>query len=166
MSNQNKDIFQLGILTISDLGSIGKREDTSGEAISKIMSENGFEVRKRDIVPDEVDLISGKLIEWSDSGSIDILISTGGTGLGPRDVTPEATEKVIDFDVPGIGEVMRLETLKFTPFAMLSRSVAGVRSGCLIINLPGSEKAVKETLQAVLPALGHALQMLKGWRIH
>ncbi len=166
MSNQNKDIFQLGILTISDLGSIGKREDTSGEAISKIMRENGFEVRKRDIVPDEVDLISGKLIEWSDSGSIDILISTGGTGLGPRDVTPEATEKVIDFDVPGIGEVMRLETLKFTPFAMLSRSVAGVRSGCLIINLPGSEKAVKETLQAVLPALGHALQMLKGWRIH
>ena len=118
------------------------------------------------IVPDEVDLISVKLIEWSDSGSIDILISTGGTGLGPRDVTPEATEKVIDFDVPGIGEVMRLETLKFTPFAMLSRSVAGVRSGCLIINLPGSEKAVKETLQAVLPALGHALQMLKGWRIH
>ena len=142
MSNQNKDIFQLGILTISDLGSIGKREDTSGEAISKIMRENGFEVRKRDIV------------------------STGGTGLGPRDFTPEATEKVIDFDVPGIGEVMRLETLKFTPFAMLSRSVAGVRSGCLIINLPGSEKAVKETLQAVLPALGHALQMLKGWRIH
>ena len=130
------------------------------------MRENGFEVRKRDIVPDEVDLISGKLIEWSDSGSIDILISTGGTGLGPRDVTPEATEKVIDFDVPGIGEVMRLVTLKFTPFAMLSRSVAGVRSGCLIINLPGSEKAVKETLQAVLPALGHALQMLKGWRIH
>ena len=166
MSNQNKDIFQLGILTISDLGSIGKREDTSGEAISKIMRENGFEVRKRDIVPDEVDLISGKLIAWSESGSIDILISTGGTGLGPRDVTPEATEKVIDFDVPGIGEVMRLETLKFTPFAMLSRSGAGVRSGCLIINLPGSEKAVKEPLQAVLPALGHALQMLKGWRIH
>ena len=127
-------MFKLAILTISDAGSKGERLDTSGDVISDYMSEKEFELIERSILPDEVPKISEKLIQWSDEGNIDLILTTGGTGLGPRDVTPEATRAVIDFEVSGITEAMRIQTLSETNFAMLSRAVAGVRNGCLIIN--------------------------------
>jgi molybdenum cofactor synthesis domain-containing protein len=130
------------------------------------MAREGFNQVFRDIVPDEKDMISAKLREWADGGGVDVILTTGGTGLGPRDVTPEATRAVLDIEAPGIGEAMRFQTLKNTPFAMLSRAVAGVRSGCLIINLPGSPKGVRECLEAAIPAIPHALEMIKGWRTH
>ena len=119
-----------------------------------------------EIVPDEKELISQRLAGWCDGGEIDLVLTTGGTGLGPRDVTPEATQAVIEFEVPGIAETIRTQTLQKTPLAMLSRSVAGVRSGCLIINLPGSPTGVRECLEVAVPAIPHALEMLKGWRGH
>ncbi len=160
------DKFRLGILTISDTGSKGERKDTSGDAISEIMAHEGFVEVSREIVPDEQDIISAKLKDWCDGGTMDVVLTTGGTGLGPRDVTPEATRVVLDIEVPGIAEAMRIQTLKNTPLAMLSRSMSGVRSGCLIVNLPGSEKAVRETLAVAVEAIPHGLQMLKGWRMH
>ena len=128
------------------------------------MAREGYNQVRRDIVPDERDLVSGRLREWCDDGQVDLVLTTGGTGLGPRDVTPEATRDVLDTEAPGIAEAMRIETLKNTPFAMLSRSVAGVRSGCLIINLPGSPTGVRECLEVALPAIPHALEMLKDTR--
>ena len=160
------DKFKLGILTISDTGSQGKRQDTSGDAISEVMGHEGFDEVVRDIVPDERDIISAKLVEWCDGGTLDLVLTTGGTGLGPRDITPEATRDVLDIEIPGIAEAMRIQTLKNTPLAMLSRSMAGVRSGCMIVNLPGSEKAVRETLAVATEAIPHGLQMVKGWRMH
>lgn len=159
-------IFRLAVLTISDAGFRGERADTSGDTIVEVMCREGFDLVYRDMVPDESDLISPKLRQWCDEGEVDIILTTGGTGLGPRDVTPEATRAVIDIEAPGIAEAMRMETLKKTPFAMLSRSVAGVRSGCLIINLPGSPRGVRECLEAAVPAIPHALEMIKGWRGH
>ena len=160
------DKFRLGILTISDTGSKGERKDTSGDAISEIMAHEGFVEVAREIVPDEQDIISAKLKDWCDGGTMDVVLTTGGTGLGPRDVTPEATRVVLDIEVPGIAEAMRIQTLKHTPLAMLSRSMSGVRSGCLIVYMLGSEKAVRETLAVAVKAIPHGLQMLKGWRMH
>ncbi len=162
----SKKVFRLAILTISDAGSKGEREDTSGDVISEMMDREDFQELRRDIVPDEADLISGRLREWCDGGDFDLILTTGGTGLGPRDLTPEATKAVLDIEVPGIAEAMRIQTLKNTPLAMLSRSVSGVRSGCLIVNLPGSPKAVRETLEVALEAIPHGLEMVKGRRGH
>jgi molybdopterin adenylyltransferase len=159
-------IFNLGILTVSDAGSKGERADTSGDAISEIMAGQGFREALRDIMPDETDLISARLRDWCDGGEVDLILTTGGTGLAPRDVTPEATRAVIDLEVPGIAEAMRMQTLDSTPMAMLSRSVSGVRSGCLIVNLPGSPAGVRETLEVALVAIPHALEMIRGWRTH
>ena len=165
MAEQNG--FRLGTLTISDTGARGERPvDGSGDAICELMAAAGYTLVLRDMVADERELITAKLVEWCDGGEIDIALTTGGTGLGPRDVTPEATRAALDIEAPGIGEAMRAGTLRFTPYAMLSRATAGVRSGCLIVNLPGSEKAVCETLEVALPALAHGLQMVKGWRVH
>ena len=158
--------FNFAVLTISDAGSQGQRADTSGDAIVEMMSEAGFIQVQRAIVPDESDQISERLREWCDAGSADIVVTTGGTGLGPRDVTPEATRAVIDIEAPGIAEAMRMETLKNTPFAMLSRGVVGVRNGCLIVNLPGSPSGVRETLEVALRSIPHALEMIRGWRTH
>jgi molybdenum cofactor synthesis domain-containing protein len=130
------------------------------------MSGGDFTEVYRDIVPDEKDLISKKLIEWCDSGEIDLILTTGGTGLGPRDVTPEATRAILNIEVPGIPEAVRVETMKKTPFAVLSRGIAGVRSGTLIVNFPGSPRAVREWLEVAQPVLPHALEMVKGWRGH
>jgi molybdopterin adenylyltransferase len=155
-------VFTVGILTISDKGSRGERQDKSGEAVRQIISRLDVSIPNYDIVPDERELIVQKLVKWADEDSLDVIITTGGTGLGPRDVTPEATFAVVDRIVPGFAEAMRAETFKDTPMSMLSRAVAGTRGKCLIINLPGSPKAVRECLQVILPALPHAVETLKG----
>ena len=159
-------LFSFAVLTVSDSGAQGKRSDTSGDAIVEMMGEAGFEQVRREIVPDERDQISDRLREWCDAADADVVVTTGGTGLGPRDVTPEATRAVIDIEAPGIAEAMRMETLKNTPFAMLSRGVVGVRNGCLIVNLPGSPTGVRETLEVALRSMPHALEMIRGWRTH
>ena len=164
--SEGKRRFKLGVLTVSDAGAKGERADTSGDAIVDMMTAAGFESELRDIVPDERDQIAARLADWSDGGGVDVIVTTGGTGLGPRDVTPEATRDVIEFEVPGIAEAMRTETLGVTPLSMLSRSVAGVRAGCLIVNLPGSPKAVRETLEVAIEAIPHGLEMLQGRRGH
>ena len=158
--------YKLGVLTISDAGAKGERIDTSGDTISEVLKSRGFVEVCRTIVPDEADMITDILIKWSDSAEIDLVLTTGGTGLGPRDVTPEATRAVIELEIPGIVEAIRMMTLNKTPLAVLSRSVAGGRSGSLIINLPGSPQAVRECLDVVLPVLPHALEMIKGRRGH
>jgi molybdenum cofactor synthesis domain-containing protein len=158
--------FNYAVLTISDAGSQGQREDSSGDAIVEMMSEAGFSQVQRAIVPDEREQIMDRLRKWCDAGAADVVVTTGGTGLGPRDVTPEATRAVIDIEAPGVAEAMRMETLKNTPFAMLSRGVVGVRNGCLIVNLPGSPTGVRETLEVALRAMPHALEMIRGWRTH
>jgi molybdopterin adenylyltransferase len=155
-------MFTAGILTISDKGSRGERQDKSGEAIREILSKTDARIVDYDIVPDEKDLIVETLVKWVDRDNLDVVITTGGTGLAPRDVTPEATLAVLDRIVPGFAEAMRAESLKKTPHAMLSRAVVGTRGKCLIVNLPGSPKAVRECLQVILPALPHAVETLKG----
>ncbi len=155
-------MFTVGILTISNKGWRGERQDTSGEAIRKILSGTDVRIVNYDIVPDEKELIAQKLVKWADEDKLDVVITTGGTGLSPTDVTPEATLSVVDRIVPGFAEAMRAESLKKTPMGVLSRAVAGTRGDCLIINLPGSPKAVRECLEPILPALPHAVETLKG----
>jgi molybdenum cofactor synthesis domain-containing protein len=157
-------MFTVGILTISDKGFRGERRDKSSQVIKEIISTLGVEVKRYDIVPDEKQVISQKLVEWCDA--VDLVITTGGTGLSPRDVTPEATLAVLDRLAPGFAETMRVESLKKTPLAMLSRGVSGIRQSTLIINLPGSPKGVRECLEAILPALPHAIEVLKGENAH
>jgi len=155
-------MLTIGILTISDKGALGQRYDESGQTIREILSALDSEVVNYEIVPDELDVICQKLTEWTDSREVDVIITTGGTGLGERDVTPEATMAVIDRVVPGFAEAMRAKSLGKTPMAMLSRATAGVRGHCLIINLPGSPRAVRECLEVVLPAIPHAVDIIKG----
>ena len=155
-------MFSVGIITISDKGAAGTREDLSGPEIKNIIVSLPAEVKEYEIVPDSKDVITNKLKEWTDNKGIDLIITTGGTGVSPRDVTPEATREVIEKEIPGMSEVMRMESLKKTPHAMISRAVVGIRHHSLIVNLPGSPKAVKENLQAILPALPHTLLKLKG----
>ena len=155
-------MFNLGILTISDKGWQGQRSDESGLAIRASLSLLDVHLVKYEVVPDEADVIAGKLAAWADGGSMDVILTTGGTGLGPRDVTPEATLSIVDRIAPGFGEAMRAGTFKTTPFTMLSRAVAGIRGKCLIINLPGSPKAVRECLEVLLPVIPHAVEILRG----
>lgn len=154
--------ISFGILTISDKGSKGQRQDKSGEAIRDIVASQKGSVVKYEIVPDEKELIKTTLSNWADSGKVDVILTTGGTGLSKRDVTPEATLTVIDREIPGIAEAMRTKSLTKTPMAMLSRAVAGQRGQCLIINLPGSTKAVQECLEVIMPAIPHAVEIIKG----
>jgi len=155
-------MFNLGILTISDKAWCGQRYDESGKAIRDSLPLIDNRVVKYEVIPDDKNVIAGKLAEWADEGSVDIILTTGGTGLGQRDVTPEATLSVVDRVAPGFTEAMRAETFKTTPFAILSRSAAGVRGKCLIINLPGSPNAVRECLKVVLPTIPHAIEIIKG----
>ena len=156
-------ILSLGILTISDRCSRGEAEDASGPAIRRIAMERlGAEVKVEACVPDEVNRISSLLVEWCDTRQLDLILTTGGTGFSPRDVTPEAMLAVIERQAPGLGEAMRREGAKATPHAMLSRATAGIRGKTLIVNLPGSVKAVTEGLEVILPALPHAIEILTG----
>lgn len=152
-------MITIAVLTLSDKGSRGEREDKSGPAIMEAFGGKA-EVKYYDILPDERDLIIDKLIEYS--GKVDLIITTGGTGLAPRDVTPEATLAVIEKEIPGIAETMRMEGLKKTRRSMLSRAVAGVRGKTMIINLPGSPAAVRENLEAIVDVLPHAIEKIKG----
>ena len=153
-------MFRLAVLTISTSGSQGQREDTSGQVIKEVLGSPDYEVARYEIVPDDKDTIASRLAQWADASDVDIIVTTGGTGLGPHDVTPEACLSIIDKEVPGLAETMRAKTLQFTPMAMLSRSVAGIRGNTLIITLPGSPKGVRECLEVVNPVLGHALELL------
>ena len=153
-------MIKVAILTLSDKGSKGQREDKSGPAIEKLVKKINAEVVSYDILPDEKSKIKTKLIALSKKA--DLILTTGGTGVSPRDVTPDATKAVIDYEIPGIAEAMRQESLKKTPYAMISRAVAGVRGETLIINLPGSPKAVKENLAVILPVLSHTIEKIKG----
>lgn len=155
-------MFKVGIITASDKGSRGEREDLSAAAIKEKITAVGWEVAAYAIVPDEREIIAAKLREFTDTKALDLVLTTGGTGFGPRDVTPEATLDVVERLVPGIPELVRMESYKITPRAVLSRAAAGIRGGTLIINLPGSPKAVKENLDWILPALPHGLEILKG----
>jgi len=154
-------MYRIGIITASDKGSRGEREDISGRTIEEMIQGIG-EIAAYLIVPDEQRALSAAMIEMADQQGIDLILTTGGTGLGPRDVTPEATLAVIDRLVPGIPEAMRAESLKKTSRAMLSRAVAGTRGRTLIINLPGSPKGVRECLEVVLPSLEHGLAIMTG----
>ena len=154
--------FRAGVLTMSDKGSSGERVDESGDLAAGILADQGYEIAARGIVPDREENIINTLTDWCDNGGLSLIVTSGGTGLSPTDVTPQAMSKVIDFEVPGIAEAMRAESLKKTPHAMISRAKAGVRGNCLIINLPGSPRGVKENLEVVLPALKHALSKLSG----
>jgi|TARA_B100001245_G_scaffold41288_1_gene26407 molybdenum cofactor synthesis domain-containing protein len=153
-------MFGLAVLTVSTSGSQGNRDDSSGQAIKELLEGDDFEVVRYEIVTDDKDTISAKFIEWAHADDVDIIISTGGTGLGRYDVTPEACLAILDKEVPGMAEAMRAKTLQFTPMAMISRSVAGIRSNTLIITLPGSTKAVKECLDVVMPVIPHSLELL------
>ncbi len=155
-------MFNAGILTISDKGAQGQRPDESGKVIRDKLSLFETQVIKYEVIPDEMEVIRHKLATWADEGNTDVIITTGGTGLSQRDVTPEATLSIVDKVVPGFAEAMRVKSLNQTPMAMLSRATAGVRGKCLIINLPGSPKAVSECLEVILPAIPHAVEIIKG----
>ena len=155
-------MINIGIITISDKGSKGQRQDKSGEVIRKSVSIMGGKVIRYEIIPDEKEIVAAALRDWADSGKMDVILTTGGTGLSKRDVTPEATLSIVDREVLGIAEAMRIKSLEKTPMAMLSRAVAGQRGQCLIINLPGSPKAMSECLEVIIPAIPHAVEIIKG----
>lgn len=152
--------YTAAVITVSDKGYRGEREDTSGPALCEILKKAGYEIAYRAIVPDEAALIKAELLKCTDEQHIALVLTTGGTGFSPRDITPEATLEVLERLTPGIPEAMRAESMKITPRACLSRSVAGIRGRSLIVNLPGSAKASKENIEAVLEPIGHGLEML------
>ena len=154
-------MFNIGIITASDKGSRGEREDASGRLIATMLQELG-QIRSYKVVADDAEQISREMVIMADQLGVDLILTTGGTGLGPRDVTPEATLAVVDRQVSGIAEAMRAKSLEITSRAMLSRAVAGMRNKTLIINLPGSPKSVQECLEVILPALEHGLAIMKG----
>ena len=153
-------VLRFGILTSSDRSARGERPDLSGPALAALITAQGWIVERTAILPDELAELRDTLSTWADEGGLDVILTTGGTGFAPRDVTPEATRQVIEREAPGLAEAMRFESLKSTPHAMLSRALAGLRGSVLIINLPGSPKGAVENLQVILPVLPHAVELL------
>jgi len=158
---KTSEVYRIGVVTLSDKGSQGQRVDESGPVVQQMLQSVGV-VTHATILPDDIESIVAILTDWSDREQLNLIVTTGGTGLTPRDVTPQATSQVIDYEIPGMAEVMRMQSLKKTPHAMLSRAIVGVRRQTMIINLPGSPKAARENLDAVLPAISHALAKLAG----
>lgn len=154
--------IRIGVLTASDLAAAGKRADTSGDTIVSWAETRGFEVRARELVPDETDRIAGVLARWADDGAIDVILTTGGTGFGLRDVTPEATLAVLERVAPGIAEAIRAASRDAFPRVDLSRGVAGIRAATLIVNLPGNPAGVQDGIAALDPIIEHAVQILRG----
>lgn len=155
-------MIKTAIVTISDKGSKGERKDETGKVLQDILEKEGYKVEEYKIIPDEINIISEELIKLCDEKKVNLIITNGGTGFSKRDVTPEATERVIEKHVPGFGEAMRASSLSITPKAILSRGIAGIRKDSLIINLPGSPKAAVENLQAVLGVIPHGIEILLG----
>ncbi|MCA1575564.1 MAG: MogA/MoaB family molybdenum cofactor biosynthesis protein [Acidobacteria bacterium] len=149
-------------ITVSDRSALGEQEDASGPALVELLREAGADIVAHEVVSDDLDPLADKLREFAERSDVNLIITTGGTGLGPRDNTPEATLRVIEREAPGLAEAMRLETLRHTPMAMISRGVCGICSGTLIINLPGSPKAVGESFAVIRPVLAHAVALLEG----
>ena len=154
--------IRAGVLTISDKASQNLRKDQSGKVITGILESQGFDISLKKVVPDKKIEISNTLVEWVDKNGLSLIITSGGTGLSPTDVTPQAMKEIIDYEVPGMAEAMRAASLKKTPHAMISRAIVGVRKTCLIINLPGSPGGARDNLSVVIPALEHALSKLGG----
>ena len=154
------------IITASDACSRGEREDKSGELLAQLLTEIGAQIVAKEILADDLEPLSDKLREYADRPDVNLIVTTGGTGFAARDHTPEATLRVIEREAPGLAEAMRFETLKNTPMAMISRGVSGIRSNTLIINLPGSPKAVRESFEVIKPVLGHAINVLMGETQH
>ncbi|MGD0586989.1 MAG: MogA/MoaB family molybdenum cofactor biosynthesis protein [Oryzomonas sp.] len=154
--------MRAAILTLSDKGARGERVDESGPALASWLAEQGVATVHAEVIPDDFEQIVAVLGAWADADKADLILTTGGTGVSPRDVTPEATMKVVERLIPGIGELMRLKSLEKTPMASLSRAVAGIRAQALIINLPGSPRGALENLEAVWPVIGHAVEKIRG----
>jgi molybdenum cofactor synthesis domain-containing protein len=154
--------IRAAVMTMSDLGARGQREDTSGDRIVAFLPTIGAELAERVLIPDDGEQIRSNLVRFADDLKLDLVLTTGGTGIAPRDNTPDATASVVDYQVPGIAEAMRAMSVQKTPFGMLSRQVVGVRGGTLIINLPGSPKAVAECLEVLQPVLPHAVDLIRG----
>lgn len=161
MGDQGIFTIRLGVLTVSDRSARGERTDASGPALKNMVNEQGWEVVQVGIVPDDRDIIEQTLVSWCDSQATDVILTTGGTGFNRRDVTPEATQSVIDRGAPGLAEAMRFASMQKTPHAMLSRAVAGIRGRTLIVNLPGSPRAAIENLTVILPVIPHAVELLR-----
>ena len=153
--------IRVGILTVSDRSSRGERADASGPLLRQLAQQHGWTVERDSVVPDERDAIQTILVDWADVARLDLILTTGGTGFAPRDVTPEATRAVIEREAPGLAEAMRADSLRKTPHAMLSRAVCGLRGRTLIVNLPGSPKAARENFETILPAIPHAIALLQ-----
>jgi molybdenum cofactor synthesis domain-containing protein len=162
MTNQIRAV----VITASDGCSAGERQDTSGEALVELLTELGAEIVAKDVVNDDLEPLTHKLRAYADLKHVNLIVTTGGTGFGRRDNTPEATLKVIEREAPGLAEAMRIQTLKNTPMAMISRGVCGIRSGTLILNFPGSPKAVRESFEVIKPVLNHAIDLLAGQTQH
>lgn len=154
------------VITSSDACSVGEREDESGATLVQLLTELGAKIVAKEIVNDDLDPLAEKLRAYAERLDVNLIMTTGGTGFGPRDNTPEATRRVIEREAPGLAEAMRIETLKKTPMAMISRGVCGIRSGALIVNLPGSPKAVRESFEVIRPVLAHAIALLEGNSSH